>query len=404
MRNKIVAVLFFALLSCVAFAQRSAIQGTITQDGKPLEGAEVLFQGDQESGAKYTLKTNKKGEFFSMGIRTGMYDVTISKDGKPLLRRQIQVSGDRNQNIFDMDLTKLIAEAQQQAQTQAAAPAQAQQAQGKAGAIDLCAPGTVLTDEQKKKLTPEQAKAFEECQRIHAANAKIGNVNVVLKQASAAAQAGNPDQAAQLVAPVTQSNPELALPWVQLGNYQMQSAKKLTDMAQKRQAYAQAAENMAKGIQVAESGTDMQAKKDLPKYRLLYGTALESAGKHDEAMKAFEQTARENTAAADQKGAAVAYFNAGAAATNGGKSDEAVAYFDKAIAADPTYAEAYYQKGIALMGKATTDKSGKFIAPEGTEQAFQKYLEMTPTGQNAEAAKAMLESMGSKVVTGYKKK
>jgi tetratricopeptide (TPR) repeat protein len=401
MRNKIVAVLFFALLSCAAFAQTVTIKGTLTDNGKPVEGAELLFQGDQETRAKYTLKTNNKGEFFSMGVRTGMYDVTISKDGKALLRRQMQVGLDPRQNIFDMDLGKLVAEAQQQA----AAPAQPQaQPSGKGQAIDLCAPGTVLTDEQKKKLTPEQAKAFEECQRIHAANAKIGNVNAVLKQAAAAAQAGNPDQAAQLVAPVTQQNPDLALPWVQLGNYQMQSAKKLTDMAQKRQMYAQAAENMGKGIQIAQSGTDQQAKNDLPKYRLLYGTALESAGKHDDAMKAFEQTAQENTTAADQKGAAVAYFNAGAAATNGGKVDQAVAYFDKAIAADPTYAEAYYQKGVALMGQATTDKSGKFIAPEGTEQAFNKYLELAPDGPNAEPAKQMIESIGGKVAQGYRKK
>jgi tetratricopeptide (TPR) repeat protein len=399
MRNKIVAVLFFALLSCVAFAQTVTIKGTLTDNGKPVEGAELLFQGEGETQAKYTLKTNNKGEFFSMGVRTGMYTVTISKDGKALLRRQMQVGLDPRQNIFDMDLSKLLAEAQQQS----AAPAQPQaQPSGKGQAIDLCAPGTVLTDEQKKKLTPEQAKAFEECQRIHAANAKIGNVNAVLKQAAAAAQAGNPDQAAQLVAPVTQQNPDLALPWVQLGNYQMQSAKKLTDMAQKRQMYAQAAENMGKGIQIAQSGTDQQAKNDLPKYRLLYGTALESAGKHDDAMKAFEQTAQENTTAADQKGAAIAYFNAGAAATNGGQTDQAVAYFDKAIATDPTYAEAYYQKGIALMGK--TDKNGKFLESEAVAQALNKYMELAPTGPNVEAAKSLLESMGEKVVTGYSKK
>jgi hypothetical protein len=55
------------------------------------------------------------------------------------------------------------------------------------------------------------------------------------------------------------------------------------------------------------------------------------------------------------------------------------------------------------MGKATTDKAGKFIAPPGTEEAFEKYLDLAPTGPNADAAKSMLDSMGSKVATKYKK-
>jgi hypothetical protein len=56
------------------------------------------------------------------------------------------------------------------------------------------------------------------------------------------------------------------------------------------------------------------------------------------------------------------------------------------------------------MGQATTDKSGKFIAPEGTEQAFNKYLELAPDGPNAEPAKQMIESIGGKVAQGYRKK
>jgi hypothetical protein len=37
----------------------------------------------------------------------------------------------------------------------------------------------------------------------------------------------------------------------------------------------------------------------------------------------------------------------------------------------------------------------------GTAEAFQKYLELAPTGPNAEAAKGMLTAIGSTVDTKY---
>ena len=86
--------------------------------------------------------------------------------------------------------------------------------------------------------------------------------------------------------------------------------------------------------------------------------------------------------------------------TNANKTDEAVKAYDKAIAADPTKAEAYYYKGIALLGKATV-KGDKMIAPEGTAEAFNKYLELKPDGPLAEPAKQMLATIGAKVQTSY---
>ena len=71
--------------------------------------------------------------------------------------------------------------------------------------------------------------------------------------------------------------------------------------------------------------------------------------------------------------------------------DEANAAFDKSIAADPNKAEAYYQKGVNLINKATTDpKTGKVIPAPGTAEALNKYLELQPTGQFADGAKSML--------------
>ena len=81
--------------------------------------------------------------------------------------------------------------------------------------------------------------------------------------------------------------------------------------------------------------------------------------------------------------------------------DDAIAAFDKVIAADPTKAAAYYWKGVNLIGKETIAKDGKVVAPEGTAEAFQKYLELEPTGTFAQPAKDMLTSIGAKVETGF---
>jgi tetratricopeptide (TPR) repeat protein len=88
--------------------------------------------------------------------------------------------------------------------------------------------------------------------------------------------------------------------------------------------------------------------------------------------------------------------------TNTGKVDEAIAAFDKALQADPTRADAYYWKGIDLMGKATV-KGDKMVAPAGTAEAFNKYLELAPNGKYADPAKQMLASIGATVETSYGK-
>jgi hypothetical protein len=43
-------------------------------------------------------------------------------------------------------------------------------------------------------------------------------------------------------------------------------------------------------------------------------------------------------------------------------------------------------------------------APEGTAEAFQKYLELQPNGPHAEEAKQMLAALNQTIETGYGKK
>ena len=56
-----------------------------------------------------------------------------------------------------------------------------------------------------------------------------------------------------------------------------------------------------------------------------------------------------------------------------------------------------------MMSRVTLDKAGKMQAPAGTAEALQKYLTLKPDGANAEAAKAILEELGSTVPTSYER-
>jgi tetratricopeptide (TPR) repeat protein len=97
------------------------------------------------------------------------------------------------------------------------------------------------------------------------------------------------------------------------------------------------------------------------------------------------------------------YYNLGAVYINTNQSEGAETAFKKAIELDPTYADAYYQLGLVLIGRATVGADAKMNAPAGTADAFQKYLSLKPDGANAEPAKAMLESMGATVQTTFER-
>jgi len=143
---------------------------------------------------------------------------------------------------------------------------------------------------------------------------------------------------------------------------------------------------------------DPNAAKNLAAYYNNLAEAYAKAGKVDDAVKTYAQAAQTDPSNAGQY-----YFNTGAVLTNAGKVDDAIAAFDKVIAADPNRAEAYYWKGVNLIGKATL-QGDKMVAPPGTAESFQKYLELQPTGTYADPAKQMLATIGASVETGFGKK
>src|ERR1700675_4841722 len=88
----------------LAFAQTTGtVKGTCKDsEGKPIAQAEVEWTGI-ESGHTYKLKTNNKGEYFSLGIVPGKYNVKFTKDGKEIFQiNNITVGLDEVVQDFDL--------------------------------------------------------------------------------------------------------------------------------------------------------------------------------------------------------------------------------------------------------------------------------------------------------------
>jgi tetratricopeptide (TPR) repeat protein len=76
------AVVAGLLLPGSASAQTGAARGKVVDDqGQPVEGAKVELDYKGGVTRKFETKTNKKGEFTQVGLQSGMYEITITKEG-----------------------------------------------------------------------------------------------------------------------------------------------------------------------------------------------------------------------------------------------------------------------------------------------------------------------------------
>ena len=342
----------YLLLACVALlaalylplasAQMpSAVKGIAKDtDGKPIVGATIEMLRP-ETGRQYKLTTDKKGEFMSIAIDgPGKYNIKLIKDGKVLYlfnNFMVQASTNANDNLIEFDLQKLMKE---QAAT--------------------------LTEEQK-----QQAKQAEESQKEAA---KIKDLNKLLAEANADIQAKNYDHAMSIMQQAVQQDTTHDVVFGTMAEAQRLAAASAADQATRQKLYQDSIAGYKKAIELKRANPKGSTANVASYYNNL-GEAYAKINDTQAAIQAYDQAAQ-----LDPTGAGQYYFNEGAVLTNTGKVDDAVKAFDKSIQADPTKADAYYWKGVNMLGKATVAKDGKMEAPAGTSEAFNKYLELQPTG------------------------
>src|SRR5438309_5237243 len=198
MKKHSVVLVMIAMLAALgipaAFAQATGTVKGVAKDmqGNPIAGATVEWY-NTDNGRKYNLKTNKKGEYFSLGIEPGKYKVTLTQDGKQL----DQVSNfpvGLEETVLDFDLKKAQAEAAQQ---------------------------KGISAEQLKQMQEAQAKNAKEAGTVKALNEKLSAANQSM-------QTGDFEAALTTLNEATQIDPTRDLLWARLGDANLGAAPKQT--------------------------------------------------------------------------------------------------------------------------------------------------------------------------------
>jgi tetratricopeptide (TPR) repeat protein len=373
-RNLVVAAAGTLLLSLASFAQITAIEGmVIAPEGGPLVKGVVKITRTDIKG-NYKCNTDKKGHYFYNGLPLGTYNIAVEIDGKEM----DGVNGVRTRlgdpTPVNFDLQKI---AQQNAARAASATAAA--ASGAAPA---------LSKEQERGMTKEQKEAYEKAIKDReSAMKKNKELNDAFSAGLAAVQAKDYDTAITSLTKASELDPKQVAVWAQLADAYVGSASKKTGpefdatMQKGIEAYGKALE-----LNPADAATHNN-----------FALALAKAKKFPEMQSELQKAAELDPPKAGQY-----YYNLGALLVNAGQSEPAGAAFKKAIELDPNHADSYYQYGVYLVGKASFAADGKVTPVPGTVDAFQKYLQLAPTGQFADSAKGMLSSMDAKVDTSYK--
>jgi len=359
-RGYVLSTFCLLFFTGAAWAQITAIEGDVKgPDGKPLQGAQIVIERQDMKGTYKGAKTDKKGHYIYNGLPIGTYNVSIVVDGqvKDHVDKVKTSLGDPAPINFDLKAAGEKAPAQQEAA------------------------------EQDRGLSKEQREANEKRAKENTAIiAKNKALNDTFNAGKEALAAKNYDAAVDAL----QKGAELdATQHVIFANL----ADAYVGLAQTKTGPEQQAA-LDKSLDAFQKAIAL--KPDDPAYHNNYALALARDKKFDEAQAELNKAAQ-----LDPPNAGKYYYNLGALLVNSGQTAASEQAFKKAIEANPDYADAQFQYATALSARLTTAADGKVSAPPGMKEALEKYLSLQPTGQFADASKAMLQMIGATIQTDY---
>jgi tetratricopeptide (TPR) repeat protein len=158
----------------------------------------------------------------------------------------------------------------------------------------------------------------------------------------------------------------------------------LADAQGNQGKYADAVAGYEKAIPRALAAKDEKGRSAAGAMLTQEGLFLLRQKKFAEGVAAFTKA----TQYVQNQGAA--WFNVCAAAFNAGDMKAALAGCDKAIAADPNKADAWFIKGSVMFADSTTGPGGKIVPPKGAVEALRKYLALAPNGSHVKDVQEML--------------
>lgn len=364
--------IFSALFIVLAFApvllaqDSGRVNGEIRdKNGNPYPDVTVVMK-NTDSGQAYTEKTDKDGKFVQLGMKAGIYVITLTnaKDNFTFSEKFRVVL--EHDNDYKLNVKEALAQAGPSAEEEKKREDEANKFKNMkvhfdAGVVAMTeatdlrtqlrtAPTDQKSDLQGKRLTDCQTAITEFSQAEQGITAKdVKNHAMVLGNLGAADEcAVKYDDAAA-------------------------AFQKAADLLPTAGYYTGLATNDA------NSGA---------------GTADAKAA---EAKFTDASAACDKAVALDPVAGATCWKNLGIVLSNKGRMQEAIAPLQKATAADPKDALSWKMLGDALTGTIQTKQEGEkmtYIIPPGTKEAYQKAIDLGP-GPIATQAKEALDGINA---------
>jgi tetratricopeptide (TPR) repeat protein len=254
------------------------------------------------------------------------------------------------------------------------------------------------------KMTPEERQALEkykeQARATQSVNSQIQQLNNLLVQARAKTKDGQFEESIALMQTATQLKSDEPILWITLGDAQLGLAKNSATAAKKAgrtptsmpevvQQYEEAATSYRKGITLNAAKSTPSPETAATAWNQV-AQAMGEIGRTKEAAAAYEQAI-----AADPAREALYAYNEAATLYNAEDGEGAGTAARRSIAADPTRPDAYYILAQSLIQKATVNpKTSQIQLPPGCLDAYKTYLRLAPSGTRADEVQAILSSLG----------
>jgi tetratricopeptide (TPR) repeat protein len=363
---------FLAAVALVLLGARAAAaQGNNRLDGQvldlqgnPLQDATVTLKSE-ESGQVFTIKSDKNGKFVQLGLRAGIYDVSVTTtDPKipPYNQKLLIKEGESGTLVINFkelvakyansEEVKKRAEEEDAFKNMKAHFDAGHQAMVEADAVQQQMPSAPADQKaalQEKRTTDCQNAATEFGQAEKGVGQKDAkNHAVVLGNLGAADEcAGHYDDAAA-------------------------AFQKAADLEPSAPLYKGLSTNLAKAAGSLTDPAAIQAK------------VTEASAACDKAV------------GLDPTSAASCWKNLGIALYNKQHQKEATGAFQKAAQADPKDAQTWFLLGSTLAAQIDSKEEGGkeiYTIPPGTSEAYQKCVDVAPNGPYAPQCKAGLDEL-----------
>jgi tetratricopeptide (TPR) repeat protein len=342
LRGILTVAVILALSVTSAYAQ-SLVKGRVVDaQNKPVEGAVIQFK-QKDAATKRDTKSDKKGEFLFVGLPTGDYTVTASKEGLTDTH-DTRISGS-DQAFVSFTL-----------RPPAAAAANAPAPNPAAAAAALSSSATGDTEEIKAlaaaALTAYNANNYKEA---------VPKFNELVKKLPQCMDC----YMYLSVAYFASAEPEAA----------ENALKKAIEIKPTPEAY-----NMLANLY----NQSKQAEKAAEASKKAAELSAEREATQAQATQTRAAAEKATVAAAVPQNTSASAYNDGVKLWNEKNYPDAKAKFEEATKADPANADAQYMLGMASLNL------GQIPAARAS---FQQYLKISPTGDKAAQVKGFLDQL-----------